>query len=277
MERCCYLKVLPTPIYTAANCRFSHPLSWGVTVFWREPHGADDRSWFLPLSNALQPDGITLRSHRFVGDASSQFVVSSLPEVSPSLVVQRIKGRLQYLVRAERPKALRRNFAIRGFGRVTRNVVEKYISDQLGHHRMADPRVQKRLDSYQISHPEMNLSEPQRTSHGLFWSSLHLVFVHRERRNEIRDDVLSDVSAMIERSSQRKGYRLREAGVLPDHVHILASCPFQESPLEMVLGFLNNLAFAQGMKPVYQFGGYLGTVGEYNFGAINDGNSAQPG
>ncbi len=82
---------------------------------------------------------------------------------------------------------------------------------------------------------------------------------------------------MIRDSSHQKGYLLSDAGVLPDHVHILAGCPFEESPQAVALGFLNNLAYAQGMRSVYQFGAFVGTVGEYNFSALKDGDSAQPG
>ncbi len=39
--------------------------------------------------------------------------------------------------------------------------------------------------------------------------------------------------------------------------------PFESSPLEVALCFLNNLAFVHEMKPIYQFGGYVGTAGEY--------------
>jgi len=41
-----------------------------------------------------------------------------------------------------------------------------------------------------------------------------------------------------------------------------------ESPLEVAVGYLNNLAYAQGMKRVYQYGFYVGTFGEYDLGAI---------
>ena len=35
-----------------------------------------------------------------------------------------------------------------------------------------------------------------------------------------------------------------------------------------MLAFLNNLAFVHGMKPVFQFGAYVGTFGEYHQGAV---------
>lgn len=75
----------------------------------------------------------------------------------------------------------------------------------------------------------------------------------------------------------RPGYLLAEAGVLSDHVHLVAGCPFEESPQEVALGFLNNLTYAHGMKPIYQDGGFVGTVGEYAFRAFNGGVSAQSG
>ena len=57
------------------------------------------------------------------------------------------------------------------------------------------------------------------------------------------------------------------AGILADHVHLVLGCAIQVAPDEVVLGFLNNLAFVQGMRPIYQFGGFVGTVGEYTTNA----------
>lgn len=38
--------------------------------------------------------------------------------------------------------------------------------------------------------------------------------------------------------------------------------PRIQARFAQVLGFLNNLAFVQGMRPIYPFGGFVGTVGE---------------
>jgi hypothetical protein len=64
--------------------------------------------------------------------------------------VQRIKGRLQYAVRDRFPKAWKSNYGIRSVGHVTRETVENYVASQLGHHQMADPRIQDRLQRFQI-------------------------------------------------------------------------------------------------------------------------------
>lgn len=257
----------PTPLYTRDNCSFSCPLQWGLSVFWREPE--TDSAWFQELAAANEPDGIRLLGHRFEKPGISQFGVSTLPSVAPLLVVERVKGRLQHLVRHRRPKAFRGNYAIRSVGRVTREAIERYVADQLGHHQMADARVQRRFEQFQIERPEVDLSQPQRTSHGLFWYNLHVVLVHQSRGMEIREDVLARVREMILRASEAKRYLLSRAGILADHLHLVLGCPIEVAPDEVVLGFLNNLAYAHGMRPIYQYGAFVGTVGEYTTGALD--------
>lgn len=256
----------PEPIYTRENCSFSCPIEWGLTAFWREPIQRDD--WFAGLAASTEADGIRLLGHRFEKSTISQFAVSSQPHVTPALILQRVKGRLQYAVREQRPKALKGNYASRSVGRVTREVVESYVASQLDHHQMADPRVQKLLERFQIHRPDVDLSQPRRTSSGVYWYNLHLVLVHRERWNVVREDVLAAVRDMIARAAEGKGYLLSRAGILADHVHLLLGCPIDMAPDEVALGFLNNLAFAQGMRPVYQYGAFVGTVGEYTTAAM---------
>ncbi len=250
-----------TPIYTKDNSRFAAPLQWSLSIFWREPELADD--WQSQLTKDLEPDGIRILSHHFSDSQTSQFAISSLPHVAPATIVQRAKGRLYHLIRERKPKPFKGNFSIRSIGNATRESVEKYVADQLGHHTMADPNVQARLEQYQVICPDVDLSKMQRTSHGVFWYNLHLVFVHRERWNEVRHEVLARVQSMVLAVAKKKSYRLARAGILPDHVHLVLGCPFDKSPCEVAMGFLNNLAFAHGMKPVYQFGAFVGTVGEY--------------
>lgn len=256
----------PSPIYTRDNCRFVGPLQWGLTVFWRTPPGRDD--WVGELSTALAPDGIRLLGHRFESPAVSQFAISTQPQVAPLLIVQRVKGRLQYLVRGQWPKPFRGNYALRSFGKVTREVVEKYVAGQVDHHPLADPRVDERLRRHQIVNQDVDLSQPQKTTQGLFWHNLHVVLVHRERWMDLRDEVLRGVRDMIVGASRSKGYLLSRAGILPDHVHLTLACPFDAAPADVAMGFLNNLAYVHGMKPMFQYGAYVGTFGEYDNGAV---------
>ena len=45
-------------------------------------------------------------------------------------------------------------------------------------------------------------------------------------------------------------------------------CSLNESPEAVALAYLNNLAYAQGMKPVFCYSYYVGTFGEYDMDAV---------
>ena len=46
--------------------------------------------------------------------------------------------------------------------------------------------------------------------------------------------------------------------------HLTVGSNPSESPLTVGLGYMNNLAYACGMKPVFSPGLYMGTIGEYD-------------
>lgn len=137
-----------------------------LTIFWQENQSNAD--WLDALRSALEPDGIRVLNHRTIDPQTTQIAVSTKPPVPPSLIVQRVKGRLQYLVRDAQPKPFRRNFAIRSFGAEERSVVERYVTEQLGHHRYVDPKFQTFLETLQYSDPRVDLAAASKTSHGLY-------------------------------------------------------------------------------------------------------------
>ena len=149
-----------------------------------------------------------------------------------------------------------------------REVVEEYVASQLGHHRMADPRVQARLRKYQLHFPDVDLAEHQLSSHGIYVYSLHLVLVHEGRWNEIREEQLDKTRDMALRAAREKKHRLSRLSLLADHLHLVAGVPFDQSPQDVALAYMNNLAFAHGMQAVFCASYYVGTVGEYDTGAI---------
>ena len=53
-----------------------------------------------------------------------------------------------------------------------------------------------------------------------------------------------------------------------DHVHLAVGTGMEESPQDVALAYMNNIAFLHGMRPVLQCGYYAGTFGEYNLEAI---------
>jgi len=57
-------------------------------------------------------------------------------------------------------------------------------------------------------------------------------------------------------------------GILSNHIHILVGIGVNKSPESAALSLLNNLAFAQGGKPVFGFSYYAGTLGRCDRNAI---------
>jgi len=177
------------------------------------------------LAAALERDGVRLLGHRFCEPRVSQFALSTLAGITPLHVVSRLKGRLQYVIRASVPKAFQRNYALRSFGPATRAAVEAYVAAQVTHHPRPEPCVQAMLERHQIQHADVDLSRPRTTAHAIYWYNLHIVLVHRQRWAEVSEDVLGEVAGMIERVARAKSFALSRAGLLPDHIHLTLGCP----------------------------------------------------
>ena len=255
------------PIYTAHNTEPAYQLNWGLTLFWRQT-SVPDGDWLPALQDATEADGVRVIKHRVASNVASQFFVSTTPPVSPPQLIRLVKGRLQHLIRQRLPKAFRRNYCLRSIGSATRQIVEAYVANQRRHHRMADPRVQERLADFQKRYPLVDLSKPAFSAHGEYWYNLHLVIVNDERWMEIRQEVLRGLIDVIQGAASKHGYRLSRVGLLADHVHLTMGCPIDRSPEEIALGYLNNCAYACGMKPAFRFSYYVGTIGEYDRGAV---------
>jgi REP element-mobilizing transposase RayT len=259
----------PSAIYRVDNCGVAYQLNGSYSIFWnKQPSSVD---WYAELKQRCEADSIRLLRHDFKPPNVSQFLVSTKPDVSPMTIAQRVKGRLQHLLRPTMPGAFRWNYSIRSFGSTRDEKLDAYLASQLEHHPMANQRVQQRFEKYQIHHPAIDLGTARHTSHAIYTYNLHLVFVAEERWREIRDPVLCKVRDMIESASCAKGHLLKRAALLPDHIHLTLGCNFSESPEAVALSYMNNLAFAQGMTPVFRFSYFVGTFGEFDLGVIPRG------
>ena len=94
------------------------------------------------------------------------------------------------------------------------------------------------------------------------------MLVHEERWREICENELLITRDMIIQIAAKKEHRLSRAALLSDHIHLAIGCPINQSPRDVSLSYLNNLAYAHKMQPRYMFGYYVGTFGEYDMGAI---------
>lgn len=257
---------MPEPIYATGRCRAAYQLDWSYSLFWRVPPA--ETAWFEPLRDACAPDGIRLLQFGHDQPRVSQFLVSTPPHVPPLLVAQRVKGRLQHLLRPTMPAPFQRNYALRSIGSTRAEKLDRYLAGQLAHHPFADARTTERLARYQIHNPAVDLSRPRATSHARFWYNLHLVFVHAGRYRDIDEDTLGVVRDTLRRVAAKKGHLLWRAALLADHVHVLVGCGLEESPEAVALGYLNNLACARGQRPFYEASYFVGTFSEYDLGVI---------
>ncbi|MBI1902233.1 MAG: transposase [Planctomycetia bacterium] len=143
---------MPEPIYTTSNCRPAYQLRWSLALFAAAdipPPGA----WLAPVQIAVETDGVRILDFHFQPPNVQLFLVSTQPPTAPPEIVKSVKGRLQHEISAHVPRAFQRNFSLTSVGGAKREAVEAYVADQLGNHRMADDRVQERLQEFQLSFP----------------------------------------------------------------------------------------------------------------------------
>jgi hypothetical protein len=68
--------------------------------------------------------------------------------------------------------------------------------------------------------------------------------------------------------AKKKAHRLSRAAILADHVHLTVGCANAESPETVALAYMNNIAHAHNMEPIFTNSYYAGTFGEYDMDAI---------
>ncbi|MBS0206186.1 MAG: hypothetical protein JSS49_25100 [Planctomycetes bacterium] len=257
---------MPDPLYTTASCRPAYQLRWSLALFVKQPLPPSDE-WIDLLTAEAERDGVRVLDS-CVQNRNPFFTLSSRPEVSAPQIVKSIKGRLQNAIQHQVPKAFRRNFHLTSLGAANRKSTEAYVAQQLGHHHMADERVDRMLADFQLQFPDVDLSQPQYSSHGMYLYNLHVVLVHQERWNDICRTRLQTTTDMVVRSARVKGHRLSRVALLADHIHLTVGVPFDATPEGVALSYMNNIAFAHGMTHLFAPSYYVGTFGEYDMNAV---------
>jgi REP element-mobilizing transposase RayT len=260
----------PEPLYTAANCRIAYQLHWSLTLFAAQAWPALD-DWWKVVAQAVEPDGVRLLEFCSSDPATGQFLISTRPEVAPSDIVRSVKGRLQHAVRETIPQLWRRHYSIMSVGDANHKTLQSYIAGQVRHHPQADPRASERLLRYQFHDGAIDLDALRASTHGRFLQSLQVVFENRQHLHDTRDAWLAVSRAMLVAACRKKGWLLSRVGLAGNHLHVLVGCDVTDTPRDVALSLLNNLAFAHGMKAVYEPSFYVGTFGPYNQEAIRRG------
>lgn len=163
---------MPTPIYTGDSCTPAYQLRWSLALFARVDLPPAE-TWCESLASVTEADDVRLLEHRFKPPNVWLFLLSTKPSVAPPQIIWSVKGRLQNLIQQTHSKAFRRNFSLTSIGDVKREAVEAYVADQLGHHHMVDERVQERLTQFQLTFPDVDLSQPVFSAHGQYIYNIH--------------------------------------------------------------------------------------------------------
>ena len=257
----------PAQIYTASNIKVHYELQWSFTLFWRTASGTE--SWLAELKPPTALDDVRILQHRFSQPNCSVFLISTSPAITPATIPWSIKGRLQRLVRATSPAAFQRNFDLRSIGSTMREKVESYVAGQATHHLPEDSPLCALFSDLAMTNPDIDLSKARFTAHARYWANLHLVFVYNWRQAITDPEIWIGIRNMLRRASQSKGHLLSRAGFVPDHLHFTLGIHPDESPLNVALSYMNNLAWVHNLEPIFMPSFYVSTFGEYDLGAIH--------
>jgi REP element-mobilizing transposase RayT len=81
---------------------------------------------------------------------------------------------------------------------------------------------------------------------------------------------LERVRNVAKATAERHHLLLSRIGLLDDHLHLIVGIPATLDPCSVVLSFMNNTAWVFGLQPVLWHSCYVGTIGEYDLGAVQD-------
>ena len=254
-------------IYSFRNTTPAYQLNWSVSLFGKEALPATSY-WLSQLAAATTSDDVRILEFFAPQPNIGQFLVSTRPPVSPADIVRSLKGRLQHQIRAQSPRAFRRNYFISSVGEASCRVLDQYVAKQCERHPMADIRVQTKLKNLQFHDPKINLVRPINGAAGQFVYAMQVVVEAAMGWSESRSDVLANSRAAIERTAAMKRWRLSRIGLLSNHIHLLLGAHVSESPSEVALSLMNELASVHGARPILRHSYYVGTFGSYDRSGI---------
>ncbi len=239
------------PIYTKRTC--PHPttqLHWNYSITWQTT--PVEPMWLAELQKHCVVDGILVRDYQLLDPTHGVIMLDSRASVSPHSIVQRLRGRLQALLRQWNPKALAAEDEFRCTGTITRQVIEGFILQQRIQSATGvnDPG-DRRFAEYCWDDPTIDLNRPSLSQNKHFWYNLHLVFPFVELECNLDDAELALVWQTLKNVSQRKQHWLRQAEIQSEYVHAWLRGQWTESPEEIALTYLNEIAFSLGKRKAF--------------------------
>lgn len=258
------------PIYTAEHTKPSYRLYYNWVGWPSRSHILPElnASSFADLTAAWETDGIRLLEYSNLSH-QVRIITSVKPQTSPTLFTARIKGRLQYALRKQQtPVKFSRKLAMLTVGENRKATVERYIEEQTINEPLADARSNSFLRSFTVINPTVDLAAPTPTGSGRYWYNLHLVLVTRNRARIVDKETLTKLRDGCLRVAHIREHQISRLAVLFDHLHIALRGPIEQSPEQIALCYMNNLAYLLRRDALWQPSYYVGTFGNYDMGAI---------
>lgn len=255
----------PVPLYTADNCKPAYQLRWSLAIFPTTPLPALDVHLDV-LREATERDHVRILEMSQRENGVVHFLLSTTPAVAPPAIVKSVKGRLIHILRSYQTATFRRNFRLTSVGDVKCSLVEKYVASQLEHHPVASAQTHAVLAKFQKSF-HTSIDDPVNSAHGQYVTCLHLVMVHAERWRVADEVHLQNSFDTVLAVAVKKQHALSRIAVLPDHIHLVLRMHYEQSPEEVALSYMNNIAFCHGQNRLWMNGYYVGTIGKYDIGA----------
>ena len=242
-------------------------LRWSLALF---PTSSVPPSqiWQTELDAALDADGIRILEATVSSKGALLLLLSTQPQVKPKTIVQRVKGRMQHLLRTQSPVSWHRNFRLTTLGDANIATVQNYVATQLQHHKMASEFSQQNLEDFAWSDPQVKLAEPIFSSHGQYVLGLHLVLVHSERWSCARPSFLEKTQREILATVKKNACSVSRLSILGDHLHATLRFHYELAPGDIAIDCMNNVAYCHEMLRLWTDSYYVGTIGSYDMNAV---------
>lgn len=261
----------PQPLYSPETLRDpAFQLRYGWTGWIANPPAPafDLDQIFGLLDPSWETDGLRRLEHHVV-DGTWQITFSAKPHISPVFLATRVKGRLKHALRKQGNRLqFSRKLAVRSIGDNTRADVEAYIARQVDKEPFADVRFRDEMREFTVKVRDVDLAEPTATDSGRYWYNLHIVLVVADRRRVVERHQLTILRDTSLRIACKKGWAVSALSVMPDHLHVALRRAVAQSPEEMALSLMNNLAYALGQRRHWEACHYAGTFSEYDMDAV---------
>lgn len=254
-------------LYGPQNIRPAQRLHYAWTGWPTEGTTLPELPPLDDLIAAWKADGFDLKA-RDAGSDRIMLTFSANAHVAPTILAQRVKGRLQHALRARgAPADFSRKVTVRSLGENISDIVEQYIRDQLKHVELADPRYRQLLATAAFEDHDVTLADPAETASGRYWYNLHVVLVTASRYRIGRPDVVVGLRDRALEAARAAGFVIKALAVMPDHLHVALRGVPETSPVEIGVALQEATAKAAGCR-LWQEGFYVGTFSDYGLDPV---------